>query len=218
MSLPYGTQHEQHCEHSYKKMEESIQKKLGLKRCADFRDPNIYSEYRPTPNPKNGKELHIPGYNFCGPGTQVEARLERGDYGVNKLDNACRVHDVDYMFHADDKAALIESDKKLATTAEQYEHELLLKQKNSSAISTFLHFIGLGSFIPSPIRLGLYGPLEYDRLAAKAVKNVFTGKGFIEGIGVMDPVKFAKGLTKKGETIDDSVEKGKELYVKYIDS
>lgn len=41
-------------------------------------------------------ELHIPGYQFCGPGTHLETRLARGDRGINPLDAACRDHDIAY--------------------------------------------------------------------------------------------------------------------------
>lgn len=41
-------------------------------------------------------ELHIPGYNFCGPGTKLNFRLQRGDKGVNLLDEACKEHDIAY--------------------------------------------------------------------------------------------------------------------------
>lgn len=41
-------------------------------------------------------ELHIPGYRFCGPGTKLKERLERGDRGVNDLDEACKEHDIAY--------------------------------------------------------------------------------------------------------------------------
>lgn len=41
-------------------------------------------------------ELHIPGYQFCGPGTKLTQRLERGDKGINKLDTACKNHDIAY--------------------------------------------------------------------------------------------------------------------------
>lgn len=41
-------------------------------------------------------EIHIPGYQYCGPGTELEKRLARGDSGVNKLDQACRDHDIAY--------------------------------------------------------------------------------------------------------------------------
>lgn len=41
-------------------------------------------------------ELHLPSYNFCGPGTKLKERLARGDRGVNQLDEACREHDIAY--------------------------------------------------------------------------------------------------------------------------
>lgn len=44
-------------------------------------------------------EAHIPGYNFCGPGTRLQKRLDRGDKGVNPLDEACKAHDIAYAQH-----------------------------------------------------------------------------------------------------------------------
>jgi len=41
-------------------------------------------------------ELHLPGYQFCGPGTKLAERLKRGDKGMNPLDAACREHDITY--------------------------------------------------------------------------------------------------------------------------
>lgn len=41
-------------------------------------------------------EMHVPGYKFCGPGTNLSKRLDRGDEGVNPLDEACREHDIAY--------------------------------------------------------------------------------------------------------------------------
>ncbi|KAJ8912583.1 hypothetical protein NQ315_005746 [Exocentrus adspersus] len=41
-------------------------------------------------------ELHIPGYQFCGPGTKLEKRLLKGQKGVHPLDSACRQHDIAY--------------------------------------------------------------------------------------------------------------------------
>lgn len=46
-------------------------------------------------------ELHVPGYQFCGPGTKLEKRLSRGDQGVNPLDAACRKHDIAYSQQKD---------------------------------------------------------------------------------------------------------------------
>lgn len=41
-------------------------------------------------------ELHLPGYQFCGPGTNLKKRIPRGDVGINPLDSACREHDLAY--------------------------------------------------------------------------------------------------------------------------
>lgn len=41
-------------------------------------------------------EIHIPGYQYCGPGTDIDTRLARGDPGVNELDKACKIHDIAY--------------------------------------------------------------------------------------------------------------------------
>jgi len=61
-------------------------------------------------------ELHIPGYQFCGPGTHLEKRLARGDRGVNPLDAACREHDVAYS-HSNDLAERHVADRILAEKA-----------------------------------------------------------------------------------------------------
>ena len=41
-------------------------------------------------------KVHIPGYNYCGPGTKLYKRLARGDTGVNGLDRPCKNHDIPY--------------------------------------------------------------------------------------------------------------------------
>ncbi|KYN13309.1 hypothetical protein ALC57_14510 [Trachymyrmex cornetzi] len=47
-------------------------------------------------------ELHIPGYQFCGPGTRLEQRLARDDRGINPLDAACREHEYIEYSHSND--------------------------------------------------------------------------------------------------------------------
>lgn len=61
-------------------------------------------------------EAHLPGYHFCGPGTKLRKRLERGDRGVNDLDEACREHDIAYADHKD-VASRHEADKVLIEKA-----------------------------------------------------------------------------------------------------
>lgn len=45
-------------------------------------------------------ELHLPGYQYCGPGTNLKTRLAKGQVGINKLDSACREHDIAYSTHS----------------------------------------------------------------------------------------------------------------------
>lgn len=49
-------------------------------------------------------ELHLPSYQYCGPGTKLEKRLARGDTGINPLDQACREHDISYSKSKDLKS------------------------------------------------------------------------------------------------------------------
>jgi hypothetical protein len=39
-------------------------------------------------------ELHLPGYNFCGPFTKLNERLERVDEPIKTLDAGCKEHDI----------------------------------------------------------------------------------------------------------------------------
>lgn len=54
---------------------------------------------------KAGKEFHIPGYNFCGPGTKLKQRLDSNDNAitkpVNAIDRACMTHDIAYRDNKD---------------------------------------------------------------------------------------------------------------------
>lgn len=61
-------------------------------------------------------EIHIPGYQFCGPGTELEKRLKRGDSGINELDRACRDHDIAYE-NSTNSESRHKADKKLVSRA-----------------------------------------------------------------------------------------------------
>lgn len=63
-------------------------------------------------------ELHIPGYQFCGPGTHLKKRISLGQKGVNQLDTACREHDIAYSNSKDIKERH-KADKSLAAAAKQ---------------------------------------------------------------------------------------------------
>lgn len=61
-------------------------------------------------------EIHIRGYNFCGPNTDLANRLARGESGVNELDCACMEHDISYSENDDLKSRCI-ADKLLILKA-----------------------------------------------------------------------------------------------------
>lgn len=61
-------------------------------------------------------EAHLPGYNYCGPGTRLKKRLARGDKGINGLDEACKIHDIAYSKYSDN-AHRRQADKELAERA-----------------------------------------------------------------------------------------------------
>lgn len=61
-------------------------------------------------------ELHLPNYQYCGPGTNLKKRMERGDPGINPLDAACKVHDIAYNNHKDSKERAV-ADKNLQNVA-----------------------------------------------------------------------------------------------------
>ena len=62
-------------------------------------------------------ELHIPGYQYCGPGTKLAKRLARGDSGINALDTACKEHDIVYSQNRENIEARNAADKVLANKA-----------------------------------------------------------------------------------------------------
>lgn len=63
------------------------------------------------------REFHLPGYQFCGPGTDYEGRVARGDTGINTLDKLCKSHDAVYNITGDysesNAAKRLQSDKLL---------------------------------------------------------------------------------------------------------
>lgn len=60
-------------------------------------------------------EIHLPGYQFLGPGTHLEERLQRGERGINPLDNACLEHDIAYANQ--NNGDRTKADRKLAERA-----------------------------------------------------------------------------------------------------
>jgi hypothetical protein len=71
--------------------------------------------------PYDRRERHLPGYNFAGPGTDVNRRIRNRVKPVNELDAACLAHDLDVETRgprrAKTKREIRASDKRLERKA-----------------------------------------------------------------------------------------------------
>lgn len=61
-------------------------------------------------------EYHLPGYNFCGPGTKLDQRIAKGDKPINELDACCMIHDMVYA-ESTSADARVAADRKLRNCA-----------------------------------------------------------------------------------------------------
>jgi len=94
-------------------------------------------------------ELHLPGYNYCGPFTKLNERLARRDVPVNKLDAGCKKHDIFYQDHKDTKERHT-TDKELENIANERMHasDASIHEKHDAALVKVAmktrRFLGLG--------------------------------------------------------------------------
>jgi len=94
-------------------------------------------------------EMHLPGYNYCGPFTKLKEQLERGDKPINKLDEGCKKHDVFYRDHKETKERHI-ADDELANTANEriYANDASIGEKiNAGLVKAAMNskvFFGMG--------------------------------------------------------------------------
>ena len=136
-------------------------------------------------------ELHIPGYRFCGPGTKLKKRLARGDVGVNKLDEACREHDIAYSKNQDLENRH-KADNILLEKAKQRLHssDARFGEKASAfAVSTIMK---------TKVKLGMGCKSRRQRKKQKKVKRLKHGKG----LRFTDLTRKAKAVLKKGKFIN----------------
>lgn len=120
-------------------------------------------------------EIHIPGYQFCGPGTNLEKRLARGDTGINKLDAACKDHDIAYGECTNSKTRH-KADNILTARAFKriYSKDANLSERAAALLVTSLMGAKIGL---SKIGLGLnvrsmHIPEKLKRKRAKVVKKM----------------------------------------------
>lgn len=93
-------------------------------------------------------EMHIPWYNYCGPGTKLAERLARNDPGVNELDRACKEHDIAYSMTNDQRKRNV-ADEILAKAAWER-----FKASNAS-IKERLAALGVAGIMKTKARAGM---------------------------------------------------------------
>ena len=94
-------------------------------------------------------ELHIPGYQYCGPGTKLKERLIRGDSGINLLNAACKEHNIAYSKNRDNLGTRYAADKIL--TARTWNRVLA---KDASLGETAAAW-GVANTMKAKIKLGM---------------------------------------------------------------
>lgn len=93
-------------------------------------------------------ELHIPGYNYCGPGTRLSKRLMSGSKPINKLDEACMEHDIKYSKEKDLKHRH-KADEILATKAMERYHS------SDASLTEKMAALGVSGIMRSKVKLGM---------------------------------------------------------------
>lgn len=62
---------------------------------------NSTTEYALKIKSHRKKEYHLPGYNNCGPGTDIIYNLKNNIKPINKTDLYCLLHDISYYMYKD---------------------------------------------------------------------------------------------------------------------
>lgn len=167
-------------------------------------------------------EIHIPGYQYCGPGTKLEKRLARGDPGINKLDQACKKHDIAYSTLRNSKQRR-QADRELITHAlpRIYSHDAKLGERAAALLVTSLMGAKIGL---SKIGLGLAdkknkrNKMKKNRQHVKTVKKRKTNRSkmkrksisFNELVrGVRTSIKNSK--SSMNNAIKAAIRKGKDM-------
>lgn len=114
-------------------------------------------------------ELHIPTYQYAGPGTKLRERLGRGDPGKNELDAACKNHDIAYETCGDSKSR-IEADKTLITNAFKriYAQDAKLDERLAALLVSVLMGAKVGL---TKMGLGLSGRNKHKKLKSHVHRN-----------------------------------------------
>lgn len=93
-------------------------------------------------------QLSFLKYQYCGPGTKLKKRLQKGDQGRNGLDKACKLHDIAYAENVSSEKRR-EADKLLADDAWKR------FKANDSSIGEKLSSLAVTGIMKAKTKLGL---------------------------------------------------------------
>jgi len=68
---------------------------------------------------------HLPGYNYCGPFTDIKENLRNNVKPINRVDEACKTHDMNYhliSLGVETTKTIKDADLKLLYDLEQIEN------------------------------------------------------------------------------------------------
>ena len=123
-------------------------------------------------------ELHLPGYQYCGPGTKLQKRLARGDPGINLLDQACKQHDISYS--------------KFENTSERHKADKVLAEEawkrvtsKDAGISERANAMIVTNLMKAKVKLGMGCSKSEKTNNSKKIKskNVITFNKTIKNLG-----------------------------------
>ena len=122
-------------------------------------------------------ELHIPGYQYCGPGTKLAKRLARGDPGINLPDKAYKEHDITYSQNRENVKGRNAADKVLAEKAQQR-----VKSKDASICEKAAAFTDSKAMkLKSTFGMGMRkkkkgGVITFNNVVKAATKSIVPSK------------------------------------------
>src|SRR5829696_6589906 len=91
------------------------------KQGASFDVQSFLTKIPGAPWSKYPGEKHLPGYSYCGPGTRLDIRLDPndkplpGEEPINRVDQTCYRHDLDYRDAGEDLPKKHEADRLMMT-------------------------------------------------------------------------------------------------------
>ncbi|KAK5645901.1 hypothetical protein RI129_004365 [Pyrocoelia pectoralis] len=139
-------------------------------------------------------ELHLPGYQYCGPGTKLDKRLARGDPGVNPLDVQCKLHDISYRDNSD-----LENRHKADHRLEQSAWSRL--KSSDATIGERISALAVGSIMKAKRKLGMGAKISSKRKNMKKTKNMTRKRGSLSTLRKL----ISNGIKKENGNVAQTI-------------